>query len=243
MNAPLQQSIVKVSETCAYPAPPWRTSGDCCLVFYLADAEAMRPFIPFPLELVTPLVGRTLAGYYCGCYNLDLNGQPNPWHEFGLVAGWVRYGRRKGFYISQMLTDSPAAWRGGIDLWGLDKTLAGFKQEQRGGSTVLEVNALARMKAVLRWRPIMPGLPMARDFSFFTFVKGRLHHFTVRYEGRASFGLSRLKMPVNEISFPKPVAKIGTTLLKCSSITINGPEDIDLRGYHPKPDKDVRVPD
>lgn len=241
MEPVIKQSLT-APDASVYPPPPWKLSGECGLVFYLVDIETVRPHVPFPLEIVTPIKGRTLGGYYCGWYDRGLYGEPRPWGEFGLVAALARYGRKKAFFISEMLTDNPAAWRGGMDEWGLDKTLAAFKHEKHGGSTIMQVDALARFKAEARLSRVTPGFPIARDFGFFSIRKGRLQHFTVRYEGRASLGVSRMRVPVNEIGFPKPTVKMGTTIIQCSSIVISGPEDIDLRGFRPRPDKDVRVP-
>lgn len=224
---------VAASERTVYPGPPWKTAGDCALVFYLVDAEHVKPFIPFPLELVTPLTGRTVGGYYCGLYNKGLDGEPQQWGEFGLVAGLVRYGKKKGFYISQMLTDNPAAWKGGIEEWGLDKTLAHFQREERGGRREMHVWAGERFQTRVRWNSRTPGVRIARDFGFLTMVNGRVHEFSVRYEGVTGLGTSRVKVDKNSITFPKPAVKIGTSFLRCKSIVINGPVDIDLRGYRP----------
>lgn len=36
------------------PAPPWHYAGNCLAVEYEADPEAVRPFLPAPLELESP---------------------------------------------------------------------------------------------------------------------------------------------------------------------------------------------
>lgn len=40
--------------SCLAPAPPWHYVGNCLAVEYEADPEAVRPFLPAPLELDSP---------------------------------------------------------------------------------------------------------------------------------------------------------------------------------------------
>ncbi len=174
------------------PGEAWRAVGakTTVLGLCLLDAVPVRPYVDPQFDLLTPWPGKTLGGVFLTAYG---PGSTLEYHEFGVVAGWVRHGGRSGFYLSHLYVDSEPSVEGGRRM-GYPKELARFHWEDgpTGGSATLyqeerPLCTLRYSRPVGRLRLRLQGTTLSRrDDTIFRF----------RHRATANWGLCRLQLDI-----------------------------------------------
>lgn len=112
----------------AYPPPPWRLRGRALFSVQLVKASRVRPLVPPPFRVVCVFPGLTVGGLYVAAYGA---GSALDYHELAVIPALVRYGRRRGGWVSHIYVDDTRSVAGGLEVWGLPKELAEFRSETR----------------------------------------------------------------------------------------------------------------
>lgn len=109
-----------------YPQAPWNLQGYGFQTLQLLDVERVRPLVPFSLDIVSVLPGKTLGGVYVAHYG---TGSTLIYNELIVVNAIVHHAGRVGSWISHIYVDQPDSVAGGREIWGLPKELAQFTWE------------------------------------------------------------------------------------------------------------------
>lgn len=141
--------------------------GLCMSVMYLVPSGRVRAVVPEPFEVADVLPGLTLGGLYAARYAVGENRFKS---EFGVLPAYVRYGERRGFYMSCFFLDETASCAG-RGPWGLDKTPSTFDWEVDERSISLEVTTPEGPLVAVRLRQLIHKTPFNSTFPILC-VKG-----------------------------------------------------------------------
>jgi len=169
-------------ENIHYPPPPWRCAGRGLIVFRAIPVAQMQAPPHCVMQKILP--GRTLGGYYIAQYQSPLApGEPEVWHEWGCIDCCARYSNVRGLHINAMAVDSPAAYKGGREIWGLNKSMGKIEFIVKGqrGDAALNLND---QKISLRWREFGFHFPFRRVLNYLTFIHGAVHVYAAAFCAR-----------------------------------------------------------
>jgi acetoacetate decarboxylase len=211
------------------PPAPWTLCGRSTQALHLIDVHVARSYVPEALDIVAVLPGKTLGGIYCATYG---RGSVLQYDELLVVPALVRFGTRRGFWVSHIYVDDVDSMRGGRETWGLPKQLAQFERTTTEDEGTMRVSldgqplcsvrfhyGRARWPFVLR----MPVLSRRGDEVLWTRsrITGRLH------VGRAQVGVPA-ESPFAGLLAHGPLAAAPMDHL---SLTVQAPEVV---GRYPR---------
>lgn len=199
------------------PGEAWHAVGakSTILALCILDAARVRPYVDPQFDLVTPWPGRTLGGVFLTAYG---PGSTLEYHEFGVVAGWVRHGRRTGFYVSHLYVDSEKSVEGGRRM-GYPKELARFDWEDgpAGGRATIAreggpIGTLRYGRSLGRVRLPLQGATLSRrEEAIFRF----------RHRVTAGWGLCRVQLTLPPES-PLASLSLGRSFLGLAGTAMEG---------------------
>ncbi|MEW6238456.1 MAG: hypothetical protein AB1656_23980 [Candidatus Omnitrophota bacterium] len=196
------------SDNVLYPPPPWRCSGSGLIVFRAIPAAQTQAPPHCAIQCILP--GRTLGGYYIAQYYSPLApGEPEVWHEWGNVACYARYAKIRGLHIDAMAVDSPAAYKGGREIWGLNKTMGKIEIAVDGTRGEASLN-LGENIIIMRWREFGFHFPFQRVLNYLTFIQDAVHAYSVVFRARCRLcRVEIVQQPTQEFSVLTPGSYFG----------------------------------
>ena len=186
-----------------YPQAPWTLQGYAFQTLQLLDVDRVRLLIPFELNIISVLPGKTLGGVYLSYYG---TGSVLKYSELIAIAGFVSYAGKFGGWVSHIYVDNSDSVAGGREIWGLPKELAEFNwQDNR--VTVRQGN---RILCHFNYNQQSFGWKQQLGASSFSTLGSNLLIFPAELEARLGLVSSKLEIPVES-----PFAKlnIGQPLL------------------------------
>eukprot|EP01062_Namystynia_karyoxenos_P009125 TRINITY_DN13218_c0_g1_i1.p1 TRINITY_DN13218_c0_g1~~TRINITY_DN13218_c0_g1_i1.p1 ORF type:complete len:266 (+),score=94.16 TRINITY_DN13218_c0_g1_i1:77-799(+) len=118
-------AVLAAAVLAALPAPPWREDGDLTVVVLEVPLAAAQGAVPKGFTVVESHKGSgvTKGSLYFARY---ATGAVGAYHELGFGVATVSAAGAQGAYQGQMFVDSEEALAGGVQLWGINKTMANF---------------------------------------------------------------------------------------------------------------------
>lgn len=211
-------SLIRYAErgTIPHPGEAWRVVGckSTVLTLHLLEATRVRPLLPSGFTLITPWPGKTVGGTLLTCYG---PGSTLEYQEFGVVAGWVRCGRWRGFYISHLYVDSADSVEGGQRM-GYPKELAEFvwPAPPPYRATVFQNG---QPLCSLRWKTSGVGVRFPLQGATLSQKEDRLFRF--RHRVAACWSLARAELEIPPSS-PLAALRLGPPLLALTGSEMTG---------------------
>ncbi len=173
-----------MTESQHYPSPPWKLKANGLMVFSLPNTENLSVQLPDGCSFRFSWLPKTLAGFYIGSYQTPLVEEESiPWHEWGNVQGYATCGDASGFTLSIMAVDSPAAYMGGREAWGLNKIMGNILFESQNGKSQAQLETESG-KIHLMWNTFGPAITLSRSLKFLTSLYGKPHSYQLKMRSR-----------------------------------------------------------
>ncbi|MBI5191563.1 MAG: acetoacetate decarboxylase family protein [Nitrospirae bacterium] len=195
--------------------------GLCMNVMYLIPSGKVRPLVPAPFAVSDVLPGFTIGGLYAARYATGDNTFKS---EFGVLPAYVKYGERRGFFMSCFCQDETASCAG-RGPWGLDKTPGVFSWDVSERAISLDVTTPGGPLAGIRLRPIVNRTPFGTTFPILC-VKGESVVFFKNYlASNIGFATSSVHIPPESplAGFPLGL-KLVSTFWDASNVVVKAPE-------------------
>jgi hypothetical protein len=197
----------------SYPQTPWTLKGHALLTLHLIDIDKVRHLVPYELNIISVLPGKTVGGVYLSNYG---SGSVLEYNELIVVPAVVSYQGKFGAWVSHIYVDNPDSMVGGREIWGLPKELAEFTWLGSDCITIRQNNkilcSLNYDKHSFAWRQWLSG-------SSFSIMNSEVLIFSAEFESLLGFVGSKLEAPVES---PFSGINLGQPFLtvRCEEMTL-----------------------
>jgi acetoacetate decarboxylase len=203
-----------------YPLAPWRLKGYGFLALYWIDVARVRSAIPDPLQICTPLPGKTIGCVYVGMYEA---GSTLQYGELIVASALVVNSGKIGTWISQICVDNSDSQAGGREIWGLPKEMAQFELPAPGGD-LIQVKQDDRLLCQVQSHWHLPGIAMPLQVPAFSVLNSQLVDF--KGSGKIKWHWAGIDV---HIPLESPIAKLGlgqpfmTVFLSSLDLSVEAP--------------------
>jgi len=226
--------MIKASERLSsYPSPPWKLTGTAGLCLYLQPIGRARKTLPPLLEPVPVLPGRTLGGCLWGAFTAGSNDTGDE-RSFALVleiSALARLGRKRGWFVSGAFTGEAGIYGGLKSVWGIPSQLARASFSNIGSTSRYQISRGVRNSARSAFRPLGPGFHLDRPIMLLSEKQSRICRSVLAFQGAWRWATSTVRLDGQPELLLKPRFKVISAYANSVTLTLQGPEDIDLRGY------------